>query len=299
MITVFGSINVDLVVAVPRLPKAGETVSGPDHQTFAGGKGANQALAARRAGAEVSLTGAVGQDAFAEQALANVRAAGIDISGVRTLEGATGLALIGIDAKGENQIIVASGANRRVKAVWLEGRLPPGGLLMLQGEAPLEEIAGAMDLARRAGTSVFWNPAPVPQGDLGECLERTGTLVVNEGEAAFLAGIFGTPGDPEGFAHATATSGRAVIVTLGPRGVMAAKDGQGYRFPAPAVTAVDTTGAGDAFCGALAAALDLGRPFDRAVREGIAAGALACTVTGAQSSAPASSGIARLADQIL
>ncbi|WP_428673039.1 ribokinase [Roseibium sp.] len=299
MIFVFGSINLDMVVALPRLPKAGETVSGPDHQTFPGGKGANQALAARRAGAEVSLTGAVGRDAFAELALANLRAAGVDLQGVRVLDGATGLALIGIDPKGENQIIVASGANIRVEADWLEGRVTSGSTLMLQGEAPLREIRKAMGIAGQTGASVFWNPAPVPQDDLMDCLDRTNTLVVNEGEAAYIAGKLGMPGEPDKFARDGAASGRAVIVTLGSRGIVAAKGEGLFRFAAPQVTAVDTTGAGDAFCGALAAALDLGRPFDRALKEGMAAGALACTVTGAQSSAPDKAEIARLADQIV
>jgi len=298
MITVFGSINLDLVVALPRLPRAGETVSGRDHQTFPGGKGANQALAAQRAGADVRMVGAVGQDNFAAPALENLRAAGVDVSGVRILAGSTGLAFIGIDTAGENQIIVASGTNTRVDASWLEGALKAGDTLLIQGEVPYPEAATASRLARETGASVFWNPAPVPAGDLSACLETAGTVVVNTSEAAAIAGRLKLPEDPEAFADGLATPDRSVIVTLGADGVLARSGKEKYRFRSPRVTAVDTTGAGDAFCGAVAAALDRDVPFERALKEGVAAGALACTVTGAQSSAPVEEDIARLADDI-
>ncbi|TYC67941.1 ribokinase [Stappia sp. BW2] len=298
MITVFGSINLDLVVAVPRLPTAGETVSGRDHQTFPGGKGANQALAARRAGAEVRLIGAVGQDSFAEPALLNLRQAGIDLTGLRTMVGSTGLALIGIDPAGENQIIVASGTNARVEASWLEGRFEPGSTLLVQGEVPLTEVAEGARHARDAGASVIWNPAPVPEGDLRGCLDVAGTVVVNLSEAAEIGDRLGIAGDPETFAQTLATAGRSVVVTLGADGVLARTATARHRFGSPVVKAVDSTGAGDAFCGALAAALDRKAPFERALKEGAAAGALACTVTGAQSSAPHLQDIARLADTI-
>ena len=298
MITVFGSINLDLVVALPRLPTAGETVSGRDHQTFPGGKGANQALAARRAGAEVRMVGAVGQDSFAELALENLRASGVDLSGVRTLAGSTGLAFIGIDPSGENQIIVASGTNARVEARWLEGAFSAQDTLLIQGEVPFAEAAGACLLAGDAGASIFWNPAPVPEGDLRACFEMARTVVVNTSEALAIANRLGIPGDPESFADRLATSMRSIVVTLGAEGVLARTDKDRYRFTSPKVTAVDSTGAGDAFCGAVASALDRNVPFDRALKEGVAAGALACTVTGAQSSAPLKADIMRLADQV-
>ncbi|WP_269583870.1 ribokinase [Roseibium sp. Sym1] len=298
MITVFGSINLDLVVALPRLPTAGETVSGRDHQTFPGGKGANQALAARRAGADVRMIGAVGQDSFAELALQSLREAGVDLSGVRAVNGSTGLAFIGIDPSGENQIIVASGTNQRVEAAWLDGCFAPGDTLMVQGELPLQQVASAALLAREAGASVFWNPAPVPEGDLQACLDMTGTVVVNTSEAAMIAGRLGIAGDPETFVDRFVTPQRSVIVTLGADGVLARSGKARYRFGSPEIVAVDTTGAGDAFCGAVAAALDRDTSFERALKEGVAAGALACTVTGAQSSAPLRSDIVRLADQI-
>jgi len=299
MITVFGSINLDLVVALPRLPTAGETVSGRDHQTFPGGKGANQALAARRAGAEVRMVGAVGQDSFAELALQNLRDSGVDLTGIRTMPGSTGLAFIGVDPAGENQIIVASGTNRRVDAQWLEGGFTAGDTLLMQGEAPFPEVVRAALLARDADAAVFWNPAPVAEGDLRACFEVAGTVVVNTSEAAAIASRLGIAGDPESFAEQLATPARSEIVTLGADGVVARSGKTRYRFNSPKIDAVDSTGAGDAFCGAVAAALDRKVPFERALREGVAAGALACTVTGAQSSAPHHEHIARLADQIL
>lgn len=299
MITVFGSINLDLVVAVERLPTAGETVSGPDHQTFAGGKGANQALAACRAGAGVKMIGAVGGDAFAALALANLKAAGVDLSGVRSLPGATGLALIGIEASGENQIIVASGANARVEAAWLEGALSASDLLVLQGEVPLKEAVSAMSAACRSGARVVWNPAPVPMGDLTAALKQVSILVVNESEAAEIATRLGHSEEPAAFVDALAGEFEAVVVTLGAKGVLAGRGADRLSLSAPKVDPVDTTGAGDAFCGALAAALDAGKAFDRALKEGVAAGSLACTVTGAQSSAPQRADIDRLAGQIV
>ncbi|QFT34269.1 Ribokinase [Labrenzia sp. THAF82] len=299
MITVFGSINLDLVVAVPRLPRAGETVSGPDHQMFPGGKGANQALAARRAGSAVTMISAVGQDAFADLALRNLRQADVDLSGIRSLPGTTGIALIGIDPAGENQIIVASGTNARVDAEWLSEVLIPNGILLLQGEIPFTENVTSMQMAKAEGSRVIWNPAPVPEGNLRDALEATDVLVVNESEAALIAASLGLAGEPEAFLAHFASDGHVAVVTQGSQGIVA-DDGNGpVRIGAPKIEAVDTTGAGDAFCGALASALDRNIPFPRALREGIAAGALACTVTGAQTSAPHHEDIMRLADQIL
>lgn len=299
MITVFGSINLDLVVAVQELPKAGQTVSGPDHQTFPGGKGANQALAACRAGASVRMVGAVGQDAFGPLALTNMRDAGVDLSAVRSLPGASGLAFIGIDAGGENQIIVASGANARVEADWLDGCLFEADTLLLQGEVPFGQMTRAIARARETGAAVFWNPAPVPREDIVSGLDAVDTLVVNESEAQDIAARAGLSGDIDAFIGHFATGTRRVVVTLGAKGAKAGVAGDRYEVASPVIKAVDTTGAGDAFCGALAAALDAAVPIGRALKEGVAAGALACTATGAQSSAPRREDIRRLADQIV
>lgn len=298
MITVFGSINLDLVVCVPRLPGPGETVNGPDHQSFAGGKGANQALAARRAGAKVRMIGAVGSDAFAELALANLKNAGVELDHVRKLQGATGLALIGVEASGENQIIVASGANARVSSDWLAKGLEPGGILVLQGEVPAQEAVAAMTFARKQGGKVFYNPAPVPKSGISDLIGQTDILVVNESEAVAIGNALGLSGEPEEFCKALAKDQRLVVVTLGGSGVVARQNDTVFRFKPPAVQVVDTTGAGDAFCGALAASLDEGYSLEDALTRGVAAGSIACTMTGAQSSAPEASEIAKMAEKV-
>lgn len=301
MITVFGSINLDLVVSLPRLPAPGETVVGPDHQTFAGGKGANQALAAARAGAQVRMIGAVGHDAHAEAALANLERAGVDLTGVRHLDGTTGIAMIGVDTKGENLIMCASGVNARVVADWLDGRLARGDLLVLQRELSPGPIAEAITRARLCGARVLLNAAPSGDAELARLVPDVDVVVANSVEAAELAGALGAGETPVPEAHCAALSGeeRLAVVTLGARGLIAQKGKTRWQVSAPAVEVVDTTGAGDAFVGALAAALDRGAEIGRALLEGTAAGALACTANGAQSSSPEASAIAALADTLV
>lgn len=300
MIVVFGSINLDLVVAVPRLPVAGETVVGPDHQSFAGGKGANQALAAARAGGKVKMIGAVGDDAFADPALANLRGAGVDLSRVRKLPGSTGLAMIGVDRNGENQIICASGVNARVVADWLDGELAKEDLLVLQRELALEPIARAIDKAQAVGAKVLLNAAPSAGGDLSNLIDRVDVLVANEAEAAGLAQERGARdvSSPEALLRVLGTPDRHTVITLGARGLIAGKGETVWRVRAPEVQVTDTTGAGDAFVGALAASIDRGDQILRALREGVAAGALACMATGAQSSSPDRAAIVALADRL-
>ncbi len=300
MIVVFGSINLDLVVAVPRLPGAGETVVGPDHQSFAGGKGANQALAAARAGGKVKMIGAVGDDAFAGPALANLRAAGVDLARVRRLPGSTGLAMIGVDHAGENQIICASGVNARVVADWLEGEISKGDLLVLQRELALEPIEKAIDKARAIGATILLNVAPSAGGGLSRMIDRVDVLVANEAEAAELAvelGVRDAP-SPEALLAALSAENRYTVITLGAEGLIASKGDMIWRVPAPEVSVTDTTGAGDAFVGALAASIDRGDDFPGALREGVAAGALACTANGAQSSSPDRAAILALAERL-
>lgn len=300
MITVFGSINLDLVVSLPRLPAPGETVVGPDHQSFPGGKGANQALAAARAGALVRMIGAVGQDAHAQAALVNLDRAGVDLSGVRHLDGTTGIAMIGVDAKGENLIMCASGVNARVVAEWLDGRLARGDLLVLQRELSPEPISQAIDRARLCGARILLNAAPSGAGELAGLVGDVDVLVANAGEAAELAAALAGNGSLVPEAHCAALAGerRLAVITLGARGLVAQRGGQRWRVAAPRVDVVDTTGAGDAFVGALAAALDRGADIERALREGTAAGALACKASGAQSSSPDAQAIATLADTL-
>lgn len=226
MIVVFGSINADLVVAVPQLPGPGETVVGPDHQIFAGGKGANQALAAKRAGADVRFVGAVGDDALADAALANLVAQGVDLSGLHKLDGATGLAMITVSADGENQICVASGANRLVEAAWLEETLGADThILLMQLELPLKAVLDVSRMARARGVTVMLNAAPA-DGVRAEMLAAVDVLVVNESEAAALASAMAVDPAPEAFAKAAVSSGcRLVVVTLGSDGCLA-QDGR-------------------------------------------------------------------------
>lgn len=295
MIIVFGSINLDLVVMVKRLPLPGETSAGPDCQTFAGGKGANQALAARRAGAQVKMIGAVGNDSFAAPALANLEAASVDLSALHRLEGATGIAMIGVESCGENLIIVGSGVNARVSADWLNGQLSPSATLLMQAEIPLSEAAAAIDAAHAAGARVIFNTAPATDPAVAQLAARADVVISNESEAADIAAALGLPGEPAAYAAAMAASGRTAVVTLGGDGVLAHDGTTLITVAPPVVEVVDTTGAGDAFCGAFAAALDRGVNLALALAEGVAAGSLACTATGAQSSAPVAADIARLA----
>ncbi|GGB57466.1 ribokinase [Roseibium aquae] len=299
MIVVFGSINLDLVICVPRLPRSGETVSGPDHQAFPGGKGANQALAARRAGADVAIVGAVGRDAFADLALENLRGAGVRLDQVRRIDRATGLAMIGVDPAGENQIMVAAGANAQVRSSWLEGMLATGDTLLVQGEISTAEIRGAMARARQVGARTVFNPAPVPAEDLGDLLGHTDVLVVNEAEAEEIARRLEAPADREGFAAHFGSGTRVAVVTLGSAGIVAYRAGERFRMHAPEADILDTTGAGDAFCGALAAGLDRGARLEDALRCAVAAGTLACTATGAQSSVPGDGEIAQFALRVV
>jgi ribokinase len=288
MIVVFGSLNVDLVTSVERLPGAGETVIGPAYALHPGGKGANQALAARRAGAEVALIGAVGRDAFAEIALSLLAADGVDLAGVARVDAPTGAAFIAVDASGANQIVVAAGANARASAQTL-GAMALGArdLLLLQREVPEAECIAAARAVRRAGGRVILNlaPAGVPAAEL---LDNLDILIVNEHEAEVLAGALGW-GElaPDALAQRVdAERGVACIVTLGADGAVGWHGGVRRRLEAPQVEVVDTVAAGDSFVGAFAAALDAGYGFSSALQRGLAAGSLACTMVGAQPSVP-------------
>jgi ribokinase len=294
MIVVFGSINIDLLISVPRLPKAGETVLGPGYAIAPGGKGANQALAAARAGAAVRMAGCVGRDPFAVPALAYLEAAGVDLGAVERGEAPTGCAIVAVDATGENQIIVAAGANaaaaaRQVPDSWLG----PETVLVLQMEVPHAENWRLVERAARAGTRVLLNvapSAPVPPA----ALHALGWLVVNESEALSVSeSLGGREADPLAAGRAiAAAAGVTTIVTLGGSGAAAfAKDGA-WRIGAMAVTPVDTTGAGDAFVGAFAAAADAGLALPDGLHRASVAAALACLKPGAQPSLPTAGEIA-------
>lgn len=282
-VLVFGSINLDLVFTVPRLPGPGETVLGPAMRLEPGGKGANQAVAAALDGATVALAGAVGSDALAALALAGVRAAGVDLSRVATLEAATGCAAIAVDPEGRNQIVVSAGANLAARSSQIaDSDLSGATVVVLQGECDPAETAALACRARRAGARVVLNLAPfgpMPR----EALAAATLLVVNEAEAAGLAGALGTV--PEATALA-ASVGTAVVVTLGERGAVLADGQEVYAVPAFAVSVVDTAAAGDALVGVLAAGLDRGLSVRDALRRAVAAASLACTRPGTQASLP-------------
>jgi ribokinase len=278
MILVFGSINVDVIVPVPHLPQPGETVLGGAYSLLPGGKGANQAMAACRAGADVAIAGAVGGDPFAPVALDPLRRAGIDTRLVRTVDAPTGCAAIMVGESGENIIAVASGANAAVRCDQVpDTALGPGVVLVAQMEVPPAETAAIIRRVRAAGGSVLLNLAPalaLAPGLLGEI----DLLVANEREAATLGA------DPMPLA---ARLRQGLVVTRGAAGAVAYfPSGATISVPALSVVAIDTTGAGDTFVGVLAAALDQGMPLDAGLRRASAAAGLACLASGAQSAMP-------------
>jgi ribokinase len=289
MVIVFGSINLDLVTRVARFPAPGETIGAESFATYPGGKGANQALAAARAGAAVRLYGAVGSDAFADAALALLAAGGVDLDGVKRAAAPTGSATILVDAHGENCIAVASGANALADPEAVPDTvLAPGTVLVLQHEVPDQANAELIARAHRAGARIVLNAAPARPLSV-ELLRQVDVLVLNETEAAALAAQHGWPATPHPFsaaAIAVAAPIFAVVVTLGKEGALAASGTGTIRVRAPGVEVVDTTGAGDAFVGALAAAIDARASLQDALRAAVVAGSLACTGAGAQTALP-------------
>ena len=278
MILVFGSINVDLLVPVPMLPRPGETVLGGDYELLPGGKGANQALAARRAGAAVALAGAIGSDAFAGLALETLQRDGVDLGLMRRVERPTGCAAIMIGADGENLIAVAPGANREAAAASVpDAVLGPAATLVCQMEVPAAETWALLRRARIAGARTILNLAPAAPVEPAAWADID-ILVANRVEAAAL-GV-----DPAVLAWRLR---RALVVTHGADGSTAyLADGGRIDTPALVIKAVDTTGAGDTFVGVLAAALDVGLSLSPALRRASAAAGLACLARGAQSAMP-------------
>jgi ribokinase len=278
VILVFGAINIDVIVPVPTLPRPGETVLGGDYALLPGGKGANQALAARRAGAEVAMAGAVGEDGFAEAALELLRRDGVHLELVRRLPRPTGCAAIIVGDKGENLIAVAPGANgEAAAAVVPDDLLGPKTIALCQNEVPTAESAALLRRARSRGARTMLNLAPagpMPSGLLADL----DFLVVNETEAATLGG------DPAALAHELR---EGLVLTLGARGAIAyRRDGGRIEVSALAIDPVDTTGAGDTFVGVLAAGLDQGLALEPALRRASAAAGLACLARGAQTAMP-------------
>ena len=278
MILVFGSINIDVVVPVPELPRPGETVLGGDYALLPGGKGANQALAARRAGAAVTLAGAVGTDDFAGLALAGLERDGVDTSLVRRVAAPTGCAAIMVSAAAENLIAVAPGANREAAAAQIpDSLLGAETVLVTQMEVPALQTAALIRRVSRAGGRTILNLAPALPLD-PSLLPQIDLLVCNEGEAASLGA------EPERIAALLRTG---LVVTSGAKGAaFFAADGGRVAVPALPVAAVDTTGAGDTFVGVLAEGIDRGLALAPALRRASSAAALACLSAGAQSAMP-------------
>ena len=295
-VVIVGSLNSDIVVTAPRHPSPGETVLGETVAMFPGGKGANQAVAAARAGGTVTMVGRVGADAAGTVLTDGLRADGIDVGNVGICQhDPTGTALIVVATdSGENTIVVVPGANAKLRPVHIDDAFATegagaGSVLLAQLEIPLPSVTHALELAKDRGMTTILNAAPATPG-FGPLLPLVDLLVVNEHELGAAAGV-------EGLEAGVATileKVPAVIVTLGSQGALVADRSGSHRIAAHAVEPVDTTGAGDAFCGVLAASLAAGLDLRAAARRANAAGALATTVAGAQPSAPTAEAIDKL-----
>lgn len=290
-IVVVGSVNTDMVVQGKRIPSPGETVTGGRFVMVPGGKGANQAVAAARLGADVTLVAKVGDDVFGREAIDNFHREGIRTDWIlRDRDHATGVALILVDEAGENSISVAPGANFELTADEVEqalAQIGPADVLLLQLEIPLETSRRAAELAHAAGMCVILDPAPAAPLD-AHFLHHVDFLTPNESEAGLLAGmvVADETSAREAAARLLLDGPQCVIVTLGAAGSLVADDHQTRLVPCPRVEVRDTTAAGDAFNGGLACALAQGKSLDDAVRHASAVGALAVTKLGAQPSLP-------------
>jgi ribokinase len=287
VITVFGSTNLDQVGTVSRLPAPGETVAGGTFSMAPGGKGANQALAARRAGAAVRHISAVGDDAFAGLALALLKDAGVDLSAVQVADAATGIAMIFVDTAGENVIAVLPGANGTLTPGDAEAAIGAldGGVLLLQQEIPQAATRRALELARERGITTVLNTAPFLDTTV-DVAPLASILIANETEFSLLTGRPLSELD-DAMADWARTHGQTIIVTLGGDGARAVTaDGKLIAVPALDIRPVDTVGAGDTFCGYLAAGLDAGMTLEAAMRRAAVAASLACLKPGAQPAIP-------------
>ena len=290
-VVVLGSLNIDFVVRAPRLPSPGETISGEEFTTSAGGKGANQAVAAARLGASTKMIGRVGRDVFGDMLLDSLRSDGVDISAV-AIDGETetGTALITVADDGRNSIVVVPGANATVGRTELDALksvIEGADVLLLQLEIPIEVVETAASIAASKEVAVILDPAPARS--LPDRLLRHCTWITpNEREAEILTGVVVT--DQESVAeaaHRLLTMGsKNVVITLGPRGCYCAFSHEGFFVPAPHVEAIDTVGAGDAFNGALAVGLAQNRPIRALLEAACAAGAGASALRGAQTRSP-------------
>lgn len=296
MLVILGSVNADLLFKVRKLPAPGETVLCPDYTMAPGGKGSNQAAAAAKAGAVTHFIGHLGDDAYGPIVRNLLVEAGIDCTHLAVSEKPTAIAVIGVDEAGENAIIVASGANLDTRADQVpEALLGPASIVLCQNEIRIDETAAILARGKAAGARTMLNLAPA--GPLApEVLDTLDALVVNEIEARMAAGA--AEGEPLELARRLAAGhGLTCVVTLGAAGAIAVGPDGGWRVGSLKIRPVDTTGAGDAFVGVLAAALDAGHAMPTALHRASVGAGLACLAVGAQSAQPTAAGIeARLGE---
>ncbi|MEW2177934.1 ribokinase [Streptomyces sp. NPDC005406] len=283
-VAVLGSTNMDLVAYVDRAPERGETVTGREFLTVPGGKGANQAVAAARAGGDVMMIGAVGDDGYGLRIRENLEHSGVDTDLLHTAEGPSGTAHIVVDGKGSNAIVVIPGANGTVTALGPGeiAAIAEADLLLLQLELPLSAVIEGARAGHAQGVRTVLTPSPVQElpAELLDCVDL---LIANEYEAAELSG----QAEPHAASEILLAQVPAVVITLGSKGCLyAARGSQTVHFPAPEVTAVDTTGAGDTFVGTLAVALGEGQPVPKAIAWAASAAALCVQKPGASVSMP-------------
>lgn len=298
MLLVFGSLNADMLFKVESLPRPGETVLCPGYELAAGGKGANQAAAAAKAGAAVQMIGHLGADSFGDFTRNVMTRAGVDCLGVLVSKAATAIAVIGVDKAAENQIIVASGANLDTSPDQIpDERLTAGVTVLCQNEIRPEATFSLLKRAKSLGARTILNlapAAPVP----GDVLRALDVLIVNEIEAAMAAGLDHIGEDAMPIAEDLSRRYKlTAVITLGAKGAIAAGPDGHFRVSSLSIEPVDTTGAGDAFVGILAAALDRGEKLSQALKRASVGAGLACTKIGAQTSQPTDAEItARLTD---
>lgn len=295
-VVVIGSLNMDLVTRAPRLPRGGETLIGHSFATVSGGKGANQAVAAARLGAQVSMVGCVGNDEYGVQLHDALLAEQIDCQALSVVEDSSGVALIVVDDNSQNAIVIVAGANGSMTPAVIDrfdAVLKAADVIICQLEIPDATVGHALKRGRELGKTVILNPAPASRPLPADWFAAIDYLIPNESEAAALSGL---PVDSletaeKAAAHLISLGAGKVIITLGAQGSLFA-NGTGYQyFPAPKVKAVDTTAAGDTFVGGFAAALAAGKTEDEAIRFGQVAAALSVTRAGAQPSIPTTSDV--------
>ena len=290
-IVVIGSLNMDLVVRVPQMPKSGETIFGDDFRVLSGGKGANQAVAAARLGAKVTMIGRVGEDDFGRTLIENLEAEGINVANItQDRNAASGIAMITVDESGQNSIVVASGANMCLKPEHVSlgwKNLDNVGFVVMPLEIPLDCIIEATRLGKASGATILLNPAPAQELP-DDLLQEIDILIPNETELEILSGmpVHDVESAKEA-AHFLLKKGvSTIIITLGEKGALLLENEQEIHVPSEKVDVVDTTAAGDSFIGGLATALTKGWDLEKAVRYANCAGAAAVTKFGAQPSLP-------------